>query len=180
VIGAAAAIGTEEASGFWRQAYEAHGPAVLAFLPSRARSREDAEDLLQETFVRAIRAGGGLRDSGRIRPYLFTIPHNLLRNVRRRNVSSPLVQSPHAVEPEASDGAGAEHRGRLVFDLDEAQGWEMLNGSAGDVEYSIPLERELRALRCISGLAVAVTPTLSSPAPAPRTAGCGPRSACGR
>ena len=51
-------------AGFWRTAYAEHGTAVYAFLCSRLRRREDAEDLLHETFVRAIRAGDALRDTG--------------------------------------------------------------------------------------------------------------------
>ena len=115
MIGARLAMSGEEASGFWRQAYEQHGPAVLAFLRSQARSREDAEDLLQETFVRAIRAGGGLRDSSKIRPYLFATAHNLLRNVHRRTAASPLVDASPTVDPEASDGADSRARVRLLL-----------------------------------------------------------------
>lgn len=33
------------------------------------------------------------------------------------------------------------HRGRVVFDLDEAGTWEMLNGSVRDVSFDIPFER---------------------------------------
>ena len=36
------------------------------------------------------------------------------------------------------DRQGARHRGRLVYDLDEAFTWEMLDGSTGEIEYSIP------------------------------------------
>jgi RNA polymerase sigma-70 factor, ECF subfamily len=68
---------------FWQSAYRDHGPAVLGYLSSRMR-REDAEDLLQETFVRAIRASGSLRDEEKLRPYLLTIAHNLLVNRYRR------------------------------------------------------------------------------------------------
>ena len=115
MIGARLAMSGEEASGFWRQVYEQHGPAVLAFLRSRARSREDAEDLLQETFVRAIRAGSGLRDSSKIRPSLFATAHNLLRNVHRRTAASPLVDASPTVDPEASDGADSRARVRLLL-----------------------------------------------------------------
>jgi RNA polymerase sigma-70 factor (ECF subfamily) len=68
---------------FWQSAYRDHGPAVLGYLSSRMR-REDAEDLLQETFVRAIRSSGSLRDEEKLRPYLLTIAHNLLVNRYRR------------------------------------------------------------------------------------------------
>lgn len=69
---------------FWQDAYHRHGSAVLAFLESRTGRREDAEDLLQETFVRAIRAAGDLREKTKLRAYLFTIAHNLILNQRRR------------------------------------------------------------------------------------------------
>ncbi len=72
------------AAGFWRGAYGDHGAAVLAFLASRLRRREDAEDLLQETFVRAIRAGDALRDPSKVRAYLFSIAHRVMLNHHRR------------------------------------------------------------------------------------------------
>jgi hypothetical protein len=34
---------------------------------------------------------------------------------------------------------GDVHRGYLVIDLDEAYGWEIINGSDRDIEYDIPL-----------------------------------------
>jgi hypothetical protein len=40
-----------------------------------------------------------------------------------------------------STADGKKLSGRLVFDVDEAATWEMLNGSAFDIEYSIPFAR---------------------------------------
>lgn len=68
---------------FWRSAYEAHAPALLGFLRKRVRSTSEAEDLLQELFVRAIRADTFRRDE-RIRPYLYSIARNLLASRYRR------------------------------------------------------------------------------------------------
>jgi len=39
-----------------------------------------------------------------------------------------------------TDTEGGTFKGTLVFDLDEAEGWEMLNGSRNDVEYYIPFQ----------------------------------------
>jgi len=39
------------------------------------------------------------------------------------------------------DSSGVRHRGSIAFDLDETESWEMLNGSAVDIEYNIPFER---------------------------------------
>lgn len=91
---------------YWRDAYEQHAPAVLAFLRSRLGSREDAEELLQETFVRAMRTRAGGDGVTAVRGYLFTTAHNLLRNHRRRQAVSPLVaadEPPEVAEPGAPD-----------------------------------------------------------------------------
>lgn len=80
---------------YWQSAYRDHGPAVLAYLASRIR-RDEAEDLLQETFVRAIRATGSLRDEQKLRPYLLTIAHNLMVNSVRRHRSRLFSELPAA------------------------------------------------------------------------------------
>ena len=49
-------------------------------LSSRAA---DAEDLLQETLLHALRAHDGLRDASRVRPWLFTIATNAWRDRQR-------------------------------------------------------------------------------------------------
>ncbi|HVS64013.1 MAG TPA: sigma-70 family RNA polymerase sigma factor [Thermoanaerobaculia bacterium] len=113
-------------STFWQTAYRDHGPAVLAYLRSRVR-REDAEDLLQETFVRAIRAGDSLRDQTKLRPYLLTIAHNLSINAHRRKrpqLFSEASEEQQVLLEETPDrSASPETRadlGRLEERLDEA------------------------------------------------------------
>lgn len=68
---------------FWRAAYEAHAPAVLGYIQRRLGRREEAEDLLQETFVRAIGADS-FGTGGNLRGYLLRIAHNLWVNRLRR------------------------------------------------------------------------------------------------
>jgi RNA polymerase sigma-70 factor (ECF subfamily) len=63
---------------------ERHRPAVLAFLRRRCWNREEAEDLCQETFYRALSNGGRLRDPAKLRPYLLRIANNLFLNQVRR------------------------------------------------------------------------------------------------
>lgn len=79
--GLAGAIGHDER--FWRSAYDAHGPVVLAFLLRRVGRRDEAEDLLQETFCRAIDAGSFRRGSN-LRAYLLRTARNLWINRLRR------------------------------------------------------------------------------------------------
>lgn len=112
---------------FWQSTYQQHAPAVLAFLSSRTGRRDLAEDLLQETFVRAIRAQSGLKDIGKIRSYLFSTAHRLVLNQFRRK--RPVLFSEMASEAsvdradqsasspeEAADLSRAESRLRAVVE----------------------------------------------------------------
>ena len=74
---------TQPDDAFWHAAYTAHGSDVLAFLRRRV-SREEAEDVLQETFVRAIRAGTFRGDHGQARAYLMSAARHVLINHLRR------------------------------------------------------------------------------------------------
>jgi RNA polymerase sigma-70 factor (ECF subfamily) len=69
---------------FWFNTFEEHGSSILAFLTRRVGRRELAEDLLQETFVRAMRQGDRMSDVRRIRSYLFTTAHRLVLDQARR------------------------------------------------------------------------------------------------
>jgi RNA polymerase sigma-70 factor (ECF subfamily) len=98
-------------SSFWMTTYEEHGSAVMAFLTSRTGRRDLAEDLLQETFVRAIRARPTLPDPAGVRSYLFTTAHRLLLSRYRRKrpmlFSEVSEQQAHALEEMADDEAAA-------------------------------------------------------------------------
>lgn len=95
---------------FWHTTYRRHGSAVMAFLTSRLGRRDLAEDLLQETFVRAMRAQGALRDVGKVRSYLFSTAHRLVLNhVRRRRplLFSELSSRDTAPVAEVPDGGAS-------------------------------------------------------------------------
>lgn len=69
---------------FWQSTFEEHASSLLAFLTSRLGRRDQAEDLLQETFVRAIRSRHRLRDASKVRSYLFSTAYRLILNRARR------------------------------------------------------------------------------------------------
>lgn len=88
---------------FWHTAYTAHGPAVLAFLRRRV-GHEEAEDVLQETFIRAIRAGTFRGDHGNARAYLMsTARHVLINHLRRPRL---VVAAADAALPTRTESGG--------------------------------------------------------------------------
>lgn len=77
-----------------------HGEALYGYCVHLARHQADAEDLLQETLIRAIRGQERLRDPERVRPWLFTIATNAWRD-RQRALSRRPATVP--LDPEAAD-----------------------------------------------------------------------------
>ncbi len=45
-----------------------------------------------------------------------------------------------ALSGKATDKEGKSYSGQIIFDMDEAETWEMLHGDLDDVEYNIPFE----------------------------------------
>lgn len=115
---------------FWRAAYQAHGPAVLAFLRHRLGRKEDAEDLLQETFVRAIRSGS-FQEGGNLRAYLMRIAHNLWVSwCRRPRLVTPLDDSQEEMLGELPDAAASPEQEATWSDLRGKVG-RVLEGLSG-------------------------------------------------
>jgi RNA polymerase sigma-70 factor (ECF subfamily) len=68
-----------------RELYDRHQAGVRAFIASLVRDWPLADDLCQETFLRALEHDGDLADPTRARPWLFRIARNLsLDHLRRR------------------------------------------------------------------------------------------------
>jgi RNA polymerase sigma-70 factor (ECF subfamily) len=68
-----------------------HLDALYGYCLRLSKRAADADDLLQETLLHGLRARVGLRDAGRVRPWLFTIATNAWRDrqrVRGREVST--------------------------------------------------------------------------------------------
>src|ERR1700753_2768928 len=69
-----------------------HLDAVYSFAMMLTRNHADAEDLVQETFVRAIQATSGLRTLDNIKGWLFTITRNIwLNQLRKLSKTPPMV-----------------------------------------------------------------------------------------
>src|SRR5207253_9639040 len=78
--------------------YESHKGEVLALLQRRA-GRDRADDLFQETFLRALRAYGRLEHGEHLRAWVLTIATNTVVDAARRE--RPTAQL--AVEPAGED-----------------------------------------------------------------------------
>ena len=78
---------------------------LFAYLCSMANSRQDAEDLFQETFVKVIVALPRYRSEGKFRRWLFRVARNLaLDRARRMRVRNVLVRL------HSDNGHGDGHR----------------------------------------------------------------------
>lgn len=91
------------------QIFVDHQLALQHYLHKSVGSRDDAQDLLQECFVRVMKNPKSLRSVENVRAYLFTIARNLTVDLfRRRSVqgynknidSASLDQQGHALSPE--------------------------------------------------------------------------------
>lgn len=62
------------------------------------RNRADAEDLVQDTYVKAFRFADRFRPGTNLKAWLFTILHNTYRNTRRHAVRDPVDVDSEAAE----------------------------------------------------------------------------------
>jgi RNA polymerase sigma-70 factor, ECF subfamily len=90
------------------------------------RKPQDAEDLVQDTYLKAFRASRQFERGTNLKAWLFTILHNTFRNMRRHDGRNPVDVNSETVE-QAADGAGDERtpeqllsRATLDADLQDA------------------------------------------------------------
>jgi len=100
----------------WVGTLHEHGPLLLAAARAIARDEAEAQDLVQTTFERALRAGPSIRDGRAIRAWLLTVETRealrVVRRLRRTIRFDPAVHELPASGPEASGSV----------ELDEALG----------------------------------------------------------
>jgi RNA polymerase sigma-70 factor (ECF subfamily) len=80
------------------------------------RNRADAEDLVQDTLVKALRFGGSFTPGTNLKAWLYTILHNTWRNRIRDAAREPVDVDTDLVEQAAGDAAAsAETPERLLL-----------------------------------------------------------------
>ena len=104
----------------FRSFYDRTARAVWAYLSRTTGDKRLADDLLQETYYRFLRAEGTYTDEAHRRHYLFRIAVNLVRDHYRRPRfdSLPAVDERH--HPRSQSGAEAADRAARRIDLSRA------------------------------------------------------------
>jgi RNA polymerase sigma factor (sigma-70 family) len=123
--------------------YDSHNVEVLAFLRKRVGA-ERADDLFQETFLRALRAYGRLEHGEHLRSWVLTIASRVIIDAHRR-AGEPTVELPELASTELDapletiapllEGLPPKERAAVLlrygYDLDYDQIARVL-GSSGD------------------------------------------------
>ncbi len=105
------ALAREDRDQAFELLYNAYRGRIFTFLLRLAGSGETADDLVQETFVKAYRALAGVPDEQRLLPWLYRIANNTaIDHVRRRRRFTWLpwvAVSGTSDEPSAADAQAA-------------------------------------------------------------------------
>lgn len=90
------------------------------------RRAQDAEDLVQDTYLKAFRSADQFERGTNLKAWLFTILHNTFRNMLRREGRTPVDVNSETVEQAVDRGAESQSpeqlltRATLDADLQEA------------------------------------------------------------
>jgi RNA polymerase sigma-70 factor (ECF subfamily) len=107
---AAVASGDEAALAALIDRYAA---SVHAYLLRHSGDRDDADDLLQETWVRVARSAKSFDTARRFRSWIYGIASNLARDLFRRRVTRERTLRDLALHPPAASDADPVDRSKL-------------------------------------------------------------------
>jgi RNA polymerase sigma-70 factor (ECF subfamily) len=79
---------------------------LRAFLRSRVPGDADADDLLQDVFVRVVEKVGSLRQADRIESWVYRIARNAVADFYRRRTPRPIEAVEDVVDPHDEDDGG--------------------------------------------------------------------------
>jgi RNA polymerase sigma-70 factor (ECF subfamily) len=139
----------------YRELIRRYERPVFALLFRMVRDRELAEDLAQETFVKALNAIDSYRPEFKFSSWIFKIANNAaIDHLRRRELDTlSLDGSPHAETPEAMQATALQIGARQESPLDIVEAKEL----GGTIEAAIgslrPEYRSCILLRHVEGRA---------------------------
>jgi len=139
----------------YRELIRRYERPVFALLFRMVRDRELAEDLAQETFIKALNAIDSYRPEFKFSSWIFKIANNAaIDHLRRRELNTlSLDGSPHAETPEAMQATALQIGARQETPLDAVEAKEL----GGAIEAAIgslrPEYRSCILLRHVEGRA---------------------------
>jgi RNA polymerase sigma-70 factor (ECF subfamily) len=139
----------------YRELVRRYERPVFALLFRMVRDRELAEDLAQETFIKALNAIDSYRPEFKFSSWIFKIANNAaIDHLRRRELDTlSLDGSPHAETPEAMQATALQIGARQESPLDAVEAREL----GGAIEAAIgrlrPEYRSCILLRHVEGRA---------------------------
>jgi RNA polymerase sigma-70 factor (ECF subfamily) len=139
----------------YRELIRRYERPVFSLIFRMVRDRELAEDLAQETFVKALNAVESYRPEFKFSSWIFKIANNAaIDHLRRRELQTlSLEGAPNAVTPEAIEATALQLRDRLETPLEELEAREL----GGQIESAIarlrPEYRSCILLRHVEGRA---------------------------
>lgn len=121
--------------------------AVVYRVAARVVGREEADDVAQESFLRAYHRLGRFRGDSPFRSWLLQIAHNSALNALRKRRPDPV-----ASVPEGEDGMPGQHLGirSPVMQLEDRERRERLEAKLGELRDE---HRVVLVLRDLEGLA---------------------------
>ncbi|MDH4348933.1 MAG: sigma-70 family RNA polymerase sigma factor [Gemmatimonadota bacterium] len=137
----------------YRELVRRYERPIFSLIYRMVRNREQAEDLSQETFVKALNAIESYRPEYKFSSWIFKIANNVsIDHLRRRELDTlSLDGSPHALTPEAIQASALQLGDRQETALEELEAKEL----GGEIEIAIAaLRPEYRAcilLRHVEG-----------------------------
>jgi len=147
-----ARAGSERA---YRELVRRYERPIFSLIYRMVRDRELAEDLAQETFVKALNALDSYRPEYKFSSWIFKISNNAaIDHLRRRELDTlSLEGSPHAATPDAVEATALQIGDRGETPLDVVEAKEL----GGEIEQAIarlrPEYRQCILLRHVEGRA---------------------------
>jgi RNA polymerase sigma-70 factor (ECF subfamily) len=116
-------------AGAFEELYLRYEAPLFGYVLGMVREREEAEDVLQETFLKIMRSLGRYREQGSFRSWLYTVASNLCRDhLRKRSRHEQLARERLQVGSSAPDPEAVFERSessqllsRLVDELPDEQ-----------------------------------------------------------
>lgn len=139
----------------YRELVRRYERPIFSLVYRMVRNREQAEDLSQETFVKALNALDSYRPEFKFSSWIFKIANNAaIDQLRRRELDTlSLEGSPHAETPEAVAATALQIGAKQESPLDTVEALELGGEIEAAIEQLRPEYRSCILLRHVEGYA---------------------------